>query len=65
MLPTSPPLLPVRQGEALAATCRAYGGHLPGLSAWFRWIAVYRLDVSLRHGLDNIAARRRLVERVT
>lgn len=55
---------PVDQERVLAALGHCYGVALNGLTAWFRWLAVYRLDNAMRNGLPTTPTFQALVERL-
>jgi streptomycin 6-kinase len=56
---------PADQERVLATLGQCYGVALNGLTAWFRWLAVYRLDNAMRNGLPTIPIFQALVERLT
>ncbi len=55
---------PADQEWVLATLGHCYGVALTGLMAWFRWLAVYRLDNAMRNGLPTIPTFQALVERL-
>jgi hypothetical protein len=57
-----PPLLKIKEGASILAV--SYGGPLPGVAEWVRWIAVYRLGNAIRNDMKSVPVYRSLVERV-